>query len=220
MYLTQMTLNPERRSTRELVSSPQRLHAAVLSAFVPGTSDESRILWRLDQPERHRLDLYMVSPIAPSLEAMADQAGWPSQPVWRTADYRPFLNRLEAGQRWVFRLRANPIRNVRPAPKARGRRVPLVRPADQMQWLGERGQRFGFEVAVGEFGPNLRVSEQVRTRFTRHSDGQAGTVTIDTVAFDGVLAVTNADHLREALASGIGAGKGYGCGLLTLAPAP
>lgn len=220
MYLTQMALNPERRSTRELVSSPQRLHAAVLSGFVPGTSDQSRILWRLDRPERHRLDLYIVSPVAPSLEAMADQAGWPSQPMWRTADYRPFLEGLEIGQRWIFRLRANPIRNVRPAPKVRGHRVPVVHVEGQMEWLRERGKRFGFGVEVGEFGPNLRISDHVRTRFARHSDGQARTVTIDTVAFEGVLAVTDADHLREALMLGIGAGKGYGCGLLTLAPVP
>ena len=49
MYLTHMALNPDRRSTRDLVQSPQRLHAAVLSAFLPGTADSDRILWRLDQ---------------------------------------------------------------------------------------------------------------------------------------------------------------------------
>ena len=42
MFLTHMALNPQRRSTRDLVSSPQRLHAAVLSAFVPGTGERGR----------------------------------------------------------------------------------------------------------------------------------------------------------------------------------
>ncbi len=220
MYLTQMPLNPARRSTREMLASPQRMHAAVLSAFVPGTSEAGRILWRLDRPERHRLDLYVVSPAAPSLEGMSDQAGWPSQPVWRTADYRPFLERLERGQRWIFRLRANPIKNVRAEPGERGRRRPIVRTEEQLQWLIDKGERLGFRISPGEHGPNVRVSEQARDRFDRRSDGERRTVTLQAVTFDGVLEVADPSGLRNALLSGIGAGKGYGCGLMTLARLP
>lgn len=39
MYLTQMPLNPQRRATRELVLSPQRMHAAVLAGFLPGAPE-------------------------------------------------------------------------------------------------------------------------------------------------------------------------------------
>lgn len=218
MYLTQMPLNPERRSTRDMLSSPQRMHAAVLSAFVPGTVAAGRILWRLDRPERHRLDLYVVSPTQPSLEAMSDQAGWPNQPVWRTADYGPFLSRLDQGQRWVFRLRANPIKNVRTTPDQRGHRTALSRPDQQVEWLVERGERLGFSLVNGEHGPNVRVLEQARDRFARRSGGERRTVTISAAVFEGVLEVRDADRLREALTSGVGAGKGYGCGLMTLAP--
>lgn len=220
MYLTQMPLNPARRSTREMLASPQRTHAAVLSAFVPGTAESGRILWRLDQPEKHRLDLYIVSPIAPSLEAMSDQAGWPSQPVWRTADYRPFLNRLERGQHWIFRLRANPIKNVRPGPQRRGRRVPLIQTKDQIEWLSDKGEKSGFRITSGEHGSNIRVSGQGKNNFDRCSDGERRTVTLQTVTFDGVLEVTDPVSIRAALISGIGAAKGYGCGLMTLAPVP
>ena len=219
MYLTHMALNPERRSTRELVQSPQRLHAAVLSAFVPGTAESGRILWRLDQPERHRLELYLVSPVAPSLEAMVDQAGWPSQPVWRTADYSPFLGRLASGQRWMFRLRANPIKNVRPDEGGRGHRVPLPRVSEQITWLAERSSTRGFRVVPGECGPNLRVTARRTERF-RRGGAPGRVVTLATAAFEGVLEVTDADRLRDALTRGIGAGKGYGCGLMTLARTP
>lgn len=216
MYLTHMALNPERRSTRELVQSPQRIHAAVLSAFVPGMADSGRILWRLDHPERHRLDLYVVSPVAPSLEAMADQAGWPSQPVWRTADYAPFLQGMATGQRWVFRLRANPIRNVRPRDGGRGDRVPLQRPDEQVEWLTGRSVGLGFAVVAGEHGPNVRVTERRTERFRRGGPG-GRLVTLGTTVFEGVLEVTDADRLAGALTGGIGAAKGYGCGLMTLA---
>lgn len=218
MYVTHMPLNPQRRSTRDLISSAQRMHAAVLSCFVPGTNDVGRVLWRLDRPESHRLDLYVVSPALPSMEALVDQAGWPSQPAWRTAEYAGFLNKLEEGQQWVFRLRANPIKNLFSASKQRGRRVPIVRTADQLDWLAMRGQRSGFRLADGRHGANVRVTEQTTTRFDRHSDGQQRTVTLTTAAFEGVLEVTNSGALRSALISGIGTGKAYGCGLLTLAP--
>ena len=216
MYLTHMALNPDRRSTRDLVQSPQRLHGAVLSAFLPGTADTERILWRLDQPERHRLDLYVVSRVEPSLEAMADQAGWPSQPVWRTADYAPFLKALRVGQRWQFRLRANPIRSVRPDVGGRGQRVPLLHVDQQVEWLAQRAPGLGFAVADGTHGPNLRVTERRTERFRRGgADGRL--VTLGTAVFEGVLEVSDASLLAATLTRGIGAAKGYGCGLMTLA---
>jgi CRISPR system Cascade subunit CasE len=36
--------------------------------------------------------------------------------------------------------------------------------------------------------------------------------------FEGRLLITDPDALRAALVTGIGPAKGYGCGLLTLAP--
>lgn len=216
MYLTHMALNPDRRSTRDLVQSPQRLHGAVLAAFLPGTAESGRILWRLDQPERHRLDLYVVSPVEPSLEAMADQAGWPSQPVWRTADYAPFLQALEVGQRWMFRLRANPIRSVRPEVGGRGQRVPLLHVEQQVEWLTRRAGALGFAVTDGDHGSNLRVTERRTERFRRGGpDGRF--VTLGTAVYEGVLEVSDAHLLVTALTRGIGAAKGYGCGLMTLA---
>lgn len=218
MFLTHMPLNPRRRSTRDLIASPQRLHAAVLSAFPPGASERGRILWRLDQPERHRLDLYVVSLTAPSLEAMADEAGWPTAPEWRTADYRRFLDGLETGQRWVFRLRANPIRNERPPEGGRGKRVPILRVEGQIGWLNSRAEGLGFTLAAGEHGPNVRVLERDMAGFDRGRGGSRARVTLSMAAYEGVLEVQDPGRLRATLVDGIGSAKGYGCGLMTLAP--
>lgn len=223
MFLTKMPLNPQRRSTRELVSSPQRLHAAVLAGFLPGTASQERVLWRLDTDGRHELNLYVVSPSRPSFDALVEQAGWSASPVWRTADYAPFLTRLAQGQRWVFRLTANPVRSVRPPDasiggRQRGRRVALVTVEDQTEWLLSRSSGLGFLVPSGGSGqPNLSLSSRSRNRFQRRSDGDSRTVTLETVRFDGVLEVTDADVLRQTLVRGVGSGKGYGCGLMTLA---
>lgn len=225
MYLTQMPLNPQRRATRDLVMSPQRMHAAVLAGFLPGAPARGRVLWRLDSDSKHELNLYVVSAEAPSFDALAEQAGWSSTPVWRTADYRRFLERLASGQRWIFRLVANPIRNVRDVSSAndggrpaRGSRVPLIKEGDQREWLLARAASCGFTVVPGASGgPNISVTHSTRRRFGRRSDGTTRRVTLQTAQFDGVLEVGDASALRRALTEGIGAGKGYGCGLLTLA---
>jgi len=221
MFLTQMPLNPQRRTTRELVASPQRMHAAVLSAFLPGTSERERVLWRLDEPDRHTLNLYIVSATEPSLETMVEQAGWQTQPVWRTADYRRFLDGLESGQRWIFRLRANPVVSVRPEGGGRGQRVPLARAEEQEAWLLGRASRLGFAVVQGDQGrPNLQVSDRHRDAFRRGWGSDARTVTLATARFDGVLEVTDPSALRSTLQQGVGSAKGYGCGLMTLARLP
>ncbi len=187
-----------------------------LSSFLPGTTRQGRALWRLDNPERHRLDLYLVSPVPPSLEAIVDQAGWPSQPVWRTTEYNRFLNKLESGQLWMFRLRANPIKSIRPEGGGRGQRVPLARVDEQVTWLTSRSEAHGFTLAQGEHGPNLRVTERRTERFRRGGPG-GSSVTLATAAFEGVLEVVDPGRLRESLTTGIGTAKGYGCGLMTLA---
>lgn len=235
MFLTHCMLNPDRRGTRDLVLSPQRLHAALLGCFVPGTSERGRILWRLDQPTRHQLDLYIVSPVEPSMESLIDQAGWPHQPVWRTASYNTFLNGLTAGQTWQFRLTANATTSVRDA-GPRGRRISAVAaqrkreerdgiaPQDRLDrdtilrsWLEQQSKRHGFDLSVGPAGPRVKIVE-TGEQFRRRSDGQPRTVTLATASFDGVLVVSDAAQLRSALCGGIGPAKGYGCGLLTLAP--
>jgi CRISPR system Cascade subunit CasE len=223
MYFSRMPLNPQRRSTKDLIASPQRMHAAVLAGFLPGASARGRVLWRLDADSQHELNLLVISPEPPSFEALVEQAGWSANPVWQTVDYTGFLDKLSQEQRWVFRLVANPVRSVRPAgtglgPKGRGARVPLVRESDQIDWLVKRGAQHGFSVVAGaSAGPNLKVTGSRRVRFGRNSDGETRTVTLQAAQFDGVMEVTDPVDLRKALTAGIGSGKGYGCGLLTLA---
>ena len=43
-------------------------------------------------------------------------------------------------------------------------------------------------------------------------------LTFATALFEGELKVTDAARLRDAFAAGIGPGKAFGCGLLSLAP--
>jgi CRISPR system Cascade subunit CasE len=215
MHLTRFEINPRRRDARTLLASPQRLHVAVLAAFPSSRPepDEGRILWRLDEGQHDHL-LYVVSPLEPDLSHLAESVGRPTY-GWQTKDYDPFLDKLTAGDRWAFRLRANPVRNTPPSDHTtRGRRLPHVTAAQQSDWFLQRAQRCGFTVADGTAGaPQLMLRDRRTLRFDRNGH----TVTLSTALFEGTLVVDDPAALRTALIDGIGPAKGYGCGLLTLA---
>jgi CRISPR system Cascade subunit CasE len=218
MYLSRFEINTARRGARNLMASPQRLHAAVLAAFpssVLNAQDAGRVLWRLDQHE-HRALLYLVSPQQPDLTHLVEQAGWPTQHGWDTREYTPLLDRLVTGQRWEFRLTANPVSSRRKTPEsARSQRFAHVTVAQQTAWLLERAGKHGFTIVPGvQSEPDVAV----RRRDTLRFDRRGHTVTLATAVFEGRMEVVDPAALRSALTLGIGAGKGYGCGLLTLAP--
>lgn len=225
MYLTRCEINPVARGARKLLSSPQAMHAAVLASFHAGSGDVGRVLWRVDQDRKHTW-LYLVSSAEPDLTHLIDQAGWPTTQTWQTRDYETLLARLEAGQEWAFRLRANPTRSVRDGTdQGRGKRVAHVTVAQQMDWLVRRAPGLGIDLGKQE-EPRLVLSGRGVDQFRRRADGPErggssswGQVTVAWAQFDGTLTVVDPDLLRAVLTGGVGSAKAYGCGLLTLARA-
>ncbi|WP_300268171.1 type I-E CRISPR-associated protein Cas6/Cse3/CasE [Microbacterium sp.] len=216
MFFTRFALNLARRDTHRVISSPHRLHAAVLAGF-PDTepTPDGRILWRVDTT-RHGATLYIVSPRRPDLTHLAEQAGWPTlEDSWETRPYDKLLDSLEAGQRYRFRLTANPVRRERPGDGSRGKPVGHVTTAQQERWLLDRTTAAGFDVPeAAEGARDLVVSDRKTLTFSRRETK----VTLRVATYEGTLAVTDPEALRHALCRGIGRAKGYGCGLLTLAP--
>lgn len=216
MHFTKFEINAARRGARTLLASPHTVHAAVLSGFPPGggaATSEGRVLWRIDN-RKPAATLFIVSPQAPDLTHLVEQAGWPATQSWDTRDYAPVLGRLEADQRWAFRLHANPTLSARVSEGADTRRVGHVTVDQQLRWLTDRAERAGFTVPPGSDGaPQVSVTHREVVRFRRGG----GQVTLATATFEGLLEVTDADSLRGTLTHGLGPAKGYGCGLMTLA---
>lgn len=217
MFLTRFEINPRRRAARALLSSPQRVHAAVLAAFSQSeldTGTEGRVLWRLDE-HTHDVVLYVVSPFKPDLTHLVESVGRPATQGWDTRDYSTLLDRLAVGEHWMFRVTANPVRSGRKdASSAETQRFGHVTVAQQREWLLRRAEKCGFTVPVAAGDePDVAVHGRRSVRFERR--GQP--VTLSTATFEGRLEVVDPAALRSALVKGIGPAKGYGCGLLTLA---
>ena len=251
MYFTRFPINLTRRETHRVLSSPYRLHAAIAGSFPPRVStvqaqEEGRTLWRVDKRPDGGAYLYIVSPIRPSLVGLNEQIGFPDlEPSWQTRDYDPFLAHLATGQRYAFRLVANPVvsrssRGGKPdATNKQGNRIrlPHLTILQQEAWLvgksayngtdievpelflqqgSTRDSRNGFEVLQDARGiPRLIVSNTRELSF--HKESQKQPITLAMAQYDGILKVTDIAALRHALINGIGHGKGFGCGLLTLA---
>jgi CRISPR system Cascade subunit CasE len=217
MFLSRFEINTARRAARNLLASPQSMHAAVLAAFPPGQAhdDGGRVLWRLDTVG-HQVTLYLVSPDKPDLTHLVESVGWPTTQGWDTRDYQQLLDGLRAGDRWAFRLTANPVSSRRKTTTSQhSQRFGYVTVAQQTEWLLDRAPRHGFALAPAAGDePDVAVRARRTWRFTR----KGADVTLSTAVFEGHLDIRDLDLLRRALTSGIGHAKGYGCGLLTLAP--
>ncbi len=142
MFLTRFLINRTRPATQKMLGSPYCLHAAVAGSFPteePSHKASIRPLWRLDIEPTGSAWLYIVSQTEPSLVGLDEQIGFPDQPpTWQTRHYDPFLNSLNEGQLWSFRLVANPVRAVRKQPRSsdeRGKRLGHTTATQQLAWL-------------------------------------------------------------------------------------
>lgn len=214
MILTRTCLNARRAGARKLLGSPRAMHAAVLSGFPPGIN-EVRVLWRVDAPGTPAPTLYIVSSAAPDLTHLDEQAGWPNLRMAESASYDGFLDRLASGQVWGFRVKANPTHRV--SRDGRSQVMAHVTVAQQTGWLLSRQEALGVcfnrTPEGGEVDPSFVLVNRAVETFRRDD----ATVTLGTATFQGLLTVTAPDRLRTALTSGVGRGKAYGCGLMTLA---
>lgn len=206
MYMTRMELDLTRRETLLALAAPGKLHGAIESGFA---GERRRRLWRVDELNG-RSYVLIVSEDVPNLTAAAAQFG-PADALWQTRNYDPFLRAIAPGSVWHFRLSANPTVSVPGQKGERGRVCAHVTAQQQKKWLLDRAQKHGFALREEDF-------EVVRRKVVTFNKGESRRrVTLGTCVFEGRLKVTDADLLRQALTQGIGRGKAYGLGLLTLA---
>lgn len=205
MYLSRVELDPARRSTMTALAAPQKFHGAVESAF---SGERRRRLWRLDRLGE-KLYLLLLSEEMPDLSGVVEQFGTGAVPESR--NYDPLLARITPGSRWQFRLAANPTKSCKDAqkPAARGTVAAHCTTQYQKQWLLDRAAKHGFALTEDSF---------TVTRVQWHHFAKHGTrpVSLLAVTYEGVLQVTDPEAFRNLLCQGMGRGKAYGLGLLTV----
>lgn len=151
MYLSRIPLNGALNETMRALSSPNMLHGAVAHSL---GVDGQRSLWRVDWLKEAPY-LLVLSGSQPDFRNIASRYGYPTEErPWEIKPYGPLLERLCDGQRWRFRLRANPVRSSideKDEGSGRGKVFAHVTVEQQKQWLVSRGKTGGFAVENGAF---------------------------------------------------------------------
>lgn len=211
MYLTRLELDTRKRNTMKALVSPNMLHGAIEAAF-PG--ERTRKLWRIDKVGQHCY-LLLLSDKEPMLKHAVEQFGFPSKErQWETKDYQTLLERIENDTVWRFRLVANPTKSSSNGRDKRGSIHAHNTPFYQKKWLLERCEKNGFLVKEDQ----INVIESKWQRFYKGMERRKP-VTLLSVTYEGILRVTDAENFQKVLLEGMGRGKAFGMGMLTIAKA-
>ncbi|MGI8550850.1 MAG: type I-E CRISPR-associated protein Cas6/Cse3/CasE [Dehalococcoidia bacterium] len=225
MYLSRLMLDPRTRQVRRDLADCQDLHRTLLSAWPQvdgplGVRAECGLLYRVERyPRANEVSIFVQTRDVPDWRRLPDGYVICHEMKQVDAAYQG----LRPGMRLRFRLRANPTRRIAKARTKEeerwvGKRVDLRKEEEQIAWLERKGrEQCGFELGRSRVGDDIA---NVRTQSEDRSLGRKGDakVTLASVLFEGELEITDITHFRLALEKGIGSGKAYGFGLLSIAP--
>lgn len=212
MFLSRIPLDRYNRNTLRALSSLSIFHGAVENSF---TGDRKRNLWRIDRLGE-QLYLLLLSDHEPELSSFCSQFGQEDL-SYETKSYDGLLDRIKKGDKWRFRLTANPTKSIsNQKNEKRGKVVAHVTTDFQKKWFVEKSKKNGFSVTENSF--DIVESRQIRFYKKEEDNGKIVTrkVSIFSVTYEGVLEITDANLFKNALIYGIGRGKAYGMGLLTV----
>ncbi len=215
MYLSHLILNPRHPHAARDIRYRYELHRTLMTqAFLNTPKELERVLWRLDaNPRSGKATVWMQSQTAPdwSFLQTAEWRGYLAPEDFDSAnpDTRIFEPKLERGLHARFRLLANPTvkrKNKKGGP-ARHR---IFLPAQQQEWLRaklEQGGAVLSKVQINTQGDSFSLKKET------------GKLMHYGVLFEGELQIHAPDEFARLLAQGIGSGKAFGFGLLSLARA-
>lgn len=207
LYLSRLVLDPANPRALTDLFSPYEMHRTLAHAF-PAPLPHGRVLFRVDRdPQFGRPVVLLQSPVSPDWSFLAVRPGYLASDL---STENPVSRVLPAGfvaeQVLAFRLRANP------AFKRGRRRLAWLRRVEQVAWLQRQGLRHGF----GLLTVNATAESPVRCH--KGVGERRHCITLQPVLYTGLLQVFRPEALAAIVAAGLGSGKAFGCGLLSLAP--
>lgn len=215
MYLAKLTLNPRNRQVMNELARPYEMHRTLLSLLPEGgihqprTTDEAQgLLFRVDQTAQSPTPIVLVQANQPPNWAIlqAKQDARREAYLFDRVDTKALELEFSVGQHLRFRLRANPTKRLSAGKGHKGKRIGLYKLEEQLAWLDRKAQQHGFV-----------VDSTIPSR-QDHSEDRVNHLELFSVQFDGILQVTDPDRFLTAIQAGIGSGKAFGFGLLSVAP--
>jgi CRISPR system Cascade subunit CasE len=223
-WLTKITPDLSSRRARAAFSNAGELHRLLIGLVsshlgggrVSSPRQLTGLLFRVDEGRAGPV-LLVQSHDRLDLARVGDGIGEAAE-----RDLSPFLAGLEKGKEVRYRLAATPCKRLGKSEKNAERLGDRARPgvnaytrplygADADQWWRDRAERHGLdlrEVLSTGLGPALDPGRS----------GRRG-VRLPMTRFDGYAVVSDPEAVRRAVVEGVGRGKSFGCGMLSLASA-
>ena len=210
LYLTRLTLNPRSREARRDAASAYELHCTLRTRlFANAPQETGRALFRLERDSDTGISTALVqSNTAPDFSSLPS-GYWLNRPEVRS-DYADKLREITVGQFLRFLLLANPTVKQKNA-DGKPARYGCYEEVKQRKWLVKKLTDGGATMV------DFSINKPVMQNFHKHNGGDKDQI-IFAVLFEGILQVADPDKLRLAIETGIGSAKGFGFGLLSLAP--
>ena len=217
-YLTRLILNPRSKQVRNELADPYEMHRTVMKAFAGNLQDDERVLFRVDVPRTGIPTLLAQSKYEPNWAELTearknyllDESYLPFGEENLALKEIDFGEKLRAGQRLAFRLRANPIKRIKETRK----RVGLYKEEEQLDWLK---RKLNHENAAKLLAARVGDKSDQYGKLFKEKDKKRR-MKFHAVLFEGILEITDKAEFQKMLIAGIGPGKGLGFGLLSLAP--
>lgn len=206
-FFTAAKINTQRRESLNLLSSPERIHAAVMKGFPNSEESGERILWSLQKGYASTI-VYVESDTRPDYTGWVERYGWPELPpenTVRTTDNTAFHDSISEDDIRVFQLTATPAKKMNGSKN----RVPLVGEAAN-DWVRNKLLDAGCEIIDGTFSKKSENSY----KFTKNAGSSVVKVSQSTYA--GLVRIKDPKKAVSAINDGIGSNKAYGSGLLLL----
>jgi CRISPR system Cascade subunit CasE len=231
IYLSRLVPNLRNREARRDLADCMAMHRTLMSALpdklssIGGARAEGGLLYRVESVASGAIWLLVQSALLPD---------WTHLPeFWLHPDAAPqvkeiteALGRIELGSVLRFKLVANPTRKIctkssADGSKNNGKRVQLRDEEEWLAWLDRKARESGFRlkaVRAASHVPDVRSGRDLRaTGRQSRPDGSSSRLTFYGVVFEGRLEVIDPALFHACLRAGIGPGKAYGYGLLSLA---
>lgn len=246
LYFSRLILNPRSKQVMSELDHPYEMHRTLMRAFpqllsagIANARERSGVLFRAENDQKSAyIKVYVQSTFKPDWSRLDDLDGYLCGRTeglpYEQKDIWPTYLTLKCDQILSFYLRANPTKRIaKKDDPMKGKRVELWRENEQIAWL----QRKGKDMGNGKHGGFIVLTEELKDEQGKtfqiprvHVGGEGKHVcrkkdklgkhstTHFAAHFRGLLQITDPDAFRQTLVSGIGSGKAYGFGLLSIAP--
>lgn len=206
MYLSRLKPNLRSQKVRHHLRDAYEMHRTLSKASA--NYEDDRILWRqeLGQGRNPQPIILVQSQQQPDWGYLYESV--PPRYLLEDAEVKEIDIGFYEGQVLHFRLCANPTA-IKTFDNGKRKRLAITDPEGQQEWLKRKLEQAGTQ----PLSAHLLREDWLKPRKEKHA------ITLYSATFEGRLRVLEQDTLLETLRDGIGRAKGFGMGLLSLAPA-